>query len=59
MGTLKESISTILDVASRNYYRLPENRIIVDILEEVENEQEIQSDRERLLRLHTRRQITI
>ena len=59
MGTLKESISILLDVASRNYYHLPENRIVVDILEEVENEQEIQSDGERLLRLHTRRQITI
>lgn len=46
MGTPKECISILLDVASRNYYRLPENRIVVDILEEVENEQEIQSDGE-------------
>lgn len=59
MGTPKECISIVLDVASRNYYRLPENRIIVDILEEVKNEKEIQSDGGRLLRLHTRRQITI
>lgn len=59
MGTPKECINIVLDVASRNYYRLPENRIIVDILEEVENGQEIQSDGGRLLRLHTRRQITI
>lgn len=51
-------------LAIARWYSMPSEhmvviREIVDILEEVENEQEIQSDGERLLRLHTRRQITI
>ncbi len=59
MSMLSESL---LQIA--RWYSMPEKhmvviREIVDILEEVENEQEIQSDGERLLRLHTRRQITI